>query len=76
MVKFLIYISMNTGVIINNRSKIISSLLVKGKLVEETKVIQKRQIKLYRKKLRIKYFYKKLITFFVSLRNIMHGGVC
>lgn len=63
MVKFLIYISMNTGVIINNRSKIFSSLLVKGKLVEETKVIQKRQIKLYRKKLRIKYFYKKLITF-------------
>lgn len=32
---------MNTRVIVNNPSKIISSSLVKGKQVEDTKVIQK-----------------------------------
>lgn len=58
MVKFLICIPMNTRVIVNNRNKIISFSFVKGKQVEDTKVIQKRQIKLCRKKLRIKYFYK------------------
>lgn len=41
MVKKNIHISMNTRVIVNNPSKIISSSLVKGKEVEDTKVIQK-----------------------------------
>lgn len=63
MVKKNIHISMNTRVIVNNPSKIISSSLVKGKQVEDTKVIQKRQIKPYRKKWRIRYLKKKQITF-------------
>lgn len=47
MVKFLICISMNTRVIVNNRNKIMSSSSsVKGKQVEDTKAIEKRQIKL------------------------------
>lgn len=41
MVKKNIHISMNTRVIVYNPSKIISSSLVKGKQVEDTKVIQK-----------------------------------
>lgn len=62
MVKKNIPISMNTRVIVNNPSKIISSSLVKGKQVEDTKVIQKTADQTI-KKIKNYVFYKKRITF-------------
>lgn len=53
---------MNTRVIVNNPSKIISSSLVKGKQVEDTKVIQKTADQTI-KKIKNYVFYKKRIPF-------------
>lgn len=74
MVKKNIHISMNTRVIVNNSSKIISSSLVKGKQMEDTKVIQKRQIKPYREKWRIRYFKKNKLLFCISKKYYVIMG--
>lgn len=76
MVKKNIHISMNTRVIVDNPSKIISSSLVKGKQVEDTKVIQKTADQTI-KNLRITYFTKNELLFCIFKKYyVSDGGVC